>query len=124
MEKKTLIILISLAALSPFAAKAAWSFYLKKTSGIKILASAAPVKKILVPVKVLSMKALEIPSSYFSKVGKTDLSDLVNLRNQLDEELKWQFLDVTGRESVDSIKNSVSADFVQRNFHDEISWYY
>ena len=88
------------------------------------MASAAPVKKILVPVKVLSMKALEIPSSYFSKVGKTDLSDLVNLRNQLDEELKWQFLDVTGRESVDSIKNSVSADFVQRNFHDEISWYY
>ena len=88
------------------------------------MASAAPVKKILVPVKVLSMKALEIPSSYFSKVGKTDLSDLVNLRNQLDEELKWQFLVVTGRESVDSIKNSVSADFVQRNFHDEISWYY
>ena len=124
MDAKKLIILVSLAALSPFAAKSAWSFYLKKTSGTKILASAAPVKKILVPVKVLSMKALEIPSSYFSKVGKTDLSDLVNLRNQLDEELKWQFLVVTGRESVDSIKNSVSADFVQRNFHDEISWYY
>ena len=87
------------------------------------MASAAPVKKILVPVKVLSMKALEIPSSYFSKVGKTDLSDLVNLRNQLDEELKWQFLDVTGHESVDSRKNRLYAEVVRRiNFHDE-SWY-
>ena len=122
MEKKTLIILISLAALSPFAAKAAWSFYLKKTSGIKILASAAPVKKILLHGKVFSLQALKIPSSYFSEVGKTNLSDLVNLKNHLDEQLEGQsILEVTSRESVDSIKNGVSADFVQRNFHDEIS---
>ena len=66
------------------------------------------------------------PSKYRQVIfrkGKTDLSDLVNLKNHLDA-IRGAILEVTGRESVDSIKNSVSADFVQRNLHDEISWYY
>ena len=125
MEKKTLIILISLTVLSPFAAKAAWGFFLKKTSGVTILKSVAPVKKMLLRGKIVSMQALKLPSNYFSDVRKIDLSDLINLTNHFDKQLKWKrILEVTGRESVDSIKNSVSADFVQRNFHDEISWYY
>ena len=112
MERKTLVILISLTVLSPFAAKAAWGFFLKKTSGVKILESVAPVKKIILQGKVFSVQALKLPSSYLSGVRKIDLSDLINLTNHFDEQLEWRrILEVTGRESVNSMRTRVRSDY-------------
>ena len=71
---------------------------------------------------MFSLKALNIPSNYFQR---TDLFEInTNLLN-FDERLEWaRVLQLESRESMEFLENGVSLDYIQRNFHDEIPWFY
>ena len=114
-------ILISIVALSIGFKLGWWSMFIKKASGFKAL-SAADLDADL-PILKPPVKIIEIPDSYFKRVGLKTITfseKHVSLVHCLNQPSSPQLTQVT----TDSIVESVSADYVQRHFFDEVVWYY
>ena len=125
--RKTVILLCVAAAVTPFAAKAAAGYFAKMKVGSAVTPPVA-AKIVFVKDFLLNLRP-DFTQGQIDLETVMDLSD-VNIVTTFDEVVanerrQWQGILTESQEyQKNSVKKTVSADFVQRNFFDEQASYY